>query len=243
VVPGDEGFFVMCPPGKVEMVRRIVSAFDVQSNELLVKAAVIEYSDSQDAGAGLFGAVKALGGLLQLSIGAPAVGANYIGIKSSTVEALLSVAAGDSRFNVVHQSTLRVASGKGGRLQVGQDVPILGAVTLDKTGASVQSVSYRNTGLVVSVKPSLVGDRVQAELEHSVSSFAVTNSSKIDSPTFLTRSIQSQLVADLGEVLLIGGLDQATQSDAKSSVFGVTVNKTGRRDRSTLFLVLQFLKA
>lgn len=227
-------------PASVTVARVLLEQFDTASSEIVVRVSVAEFTASADDGAGIFGALKLLGSRLNLSIGDSKPLANFVSFKTASVEAVLSAFAGDSRFNVLDTSTIRILSGKSGRLSIGQEVPVLGSFTQSNTGQVVQNVNYRNAGLQLEVKPVVVGDRVQAEVTQVVSSFAVTRTSNIDSPTLLKREFSSVLGADFGEVIVLGGLDEDRATEASSSFLSLPLGKNKTRNKSSLFLVLQF---
>ena len=227
---------------RLSVTRLILDQFDTPAGEVVMRATVAEYTTSADDGAGLFGTLKGLSSKLQLSIGDAKTLTNFLSFKNSTIEAVVSAFATDSRFTVVDSSTIRVVSGKSGRLSIGQEVPVLASFTQTQTGQAVQNISYRSAGLQLEVKPVVVGNRVQAEVTQIVSSFAVTKTSNIDSPTLLKREFTSNLGAEFGEVIVLGGLDEDKATEAQNGLFGMTLGRNNSKSRSSLFLVLQFQK-
>lgn len=228
---------------RLSVVKALLAQYDIPSSEVLAKVSVVEYQDGADDGAGLFGAIRTIGGKLNVSVGDSKPLGNLISFKNSTVEAVLSMISQDSRFSVLDTSQLRIISGKSGLLNVGQDVPILSQFQLDAKGNPISSVSYRSSGLLVEVKPQVVGDKVFADLRQEVSSFAVTKTSNIDSPTLNKRQFSTSFSSGFGDVVVLGGLDESKQSEANSGVFGFKLSKQQTRSKTTLFLVLQFTKA
>jgi general secretion pathway protein D len=228
---------------KVDIAQRLLSQYDISRGEITVKATLVEYTYSKDDGAGLYGAFKLLGGKLNVNFGDSKSAANLVSFKNSTIETVLSAVAQDSKFSVIDTSTLRVISGKTAVLSAGQEVPVLAGVSLDSKGNPVQNITYRSGGLLFKVTPTTAGERVQAEVFQSLSSFAVTRTSNIDSPTQTKREFTSYLSADFGEVILLGGLDEDRNSTAANGLFGIKFGSNKAASKSTLFLVLQFLKA
>lgn len=227
---------------RLAVARILLSQYDIPSSEVLAKVSVVEYQDGMDDGAGLFGAIRAIGGKLNVSVGEGKPLGNLISFKNSTVEAVLSMISQDSRFSVLDTSQLRITSGKSGMLNVGQDVPILSQFQLDSKGNPISSVSYRSSGLLVEVKPQIIGDKVFADLRQEVSSFAITKTSNIDSPTLNKRQFSTSFSSFFGDVVVLGGLDEYKQSEANGGVLGLKLSRQQTRSRTTLFLVLQFVK-
>lgn len=226
---------------RVQLARQVIERFDVAADMVAVRASVIEYASSKDTGSGFAGAVKALGGRLNIAVGSAPL-ANFVRFTNSTFDAVVSAVSQDSNFSILDTASLRVATGKTGSLNVGQEVPTLGAVTLDQQGRQVQSVNYRTSGLSLTVKPVVLGSLVEAEVHQTVSSFAVTTTSSINSPTLLKRDLSTSLSAGFGEVIVLGGLDEAKDSKADSGLFGLNFSRAKSSSRSTVFVVLEFTK-
>lgn len=239
----DNALMLVGELSRLSVVKALLAQYDMPSSEVLAKVSVVEYQDGADDGAGLFGAIRAIGGKLNISVGDPKPLGNLISFKNSTVETVLSMISQDSRFSVLDSSQLRIISGKTGQLNVGQDVPILSQFQLDAKGNPISSVSYRSSGLLVEVKPQVVGDKVFADLRQEVSSFAVTKTSNIDSPSLNKRQFSTSFSSSFGDVVVLGGLDESKQSEANSGIFGLKLSKQQTRSKTTLFLVLQFTKA
>lgn len=224
----------------IDMARYVLSQYDRPSNEIEIKASIVEFASTDNDAVGVFGAMKVLSNKLNVNIGTKNPLRDFATFGSLTFDLVLSSAATDSRFNILESSTIRVVSGKTGRINVGQEVPVLGQFTTDQTGRAIQSISYRSSGLIVDIKPMVVADTVHAEIQQQLSSFAVTSTSSIDSPTLLKREINTSLTAPFNEVVFIGGLDEQRDTKAKSTFFGIPINKNDTAAKSTLFLLLEF---
>jgi len=124
------------------------------------------------------------------------------------VDALNSV----TDVNIISSPTLMVLDNKKAILQVGNEVPIVtqSAVTVLTPGSPiVNSVTYRNTGIVLSITPR-VGDngRILLEVEQEASDVVRTDTSRIDSPTIQQRRIKTTVAVNDGESIILGGLIQ-----------------------------------
>jgi type II secretory pathway component GspD/PulD (secretin) len=236
----DDCLILQGEPYKVQIARTLLAQYDTRRNELLAKVTVVEYTSTNDDGAGLFGALHLLGQKLNLQIGDNGVLGNLVSFKNSTVEAFLSIISQDSRFRVLSTSRLRIASGKSGKFSVGQEVPTLGKADFDKEGNPVQSVFYREAGLILDLSPQIVNDYVYTDIKHEVSDFSITKTSNIDSPTISKRSFSSSFTADFGEVIFLGGLEEQKGNEANSGLFGFRLSRNVTSSRTVLFLVLEY---
>ncbi len=238
----DDTLLLRASPERITLAKHLISQFDTPTNEVVAKVVVVEYGTSDDDGAGFFGAIKTLGGKLSLQFGdKPALG-NLFQFQTATLEAVISAISQDSKFNILESSSLRISSGKAGRLVVGQEVPILSKTEPDAKGNAVPSISYRSSGLILDLKPTIIGDRVSSDLTQELSSFVQTRTSNIDSPTLNKRTVQTSFSAQFGETVLLGGLDESKDSNAQSGLFGWRFTSTKSATRSTLFLVISFSK-
>jgi general secretion pathway protein D len=107
-------------------------------------------------------------------------------------------------------------------LQVGNEVPIVtqSAVGVVQPGAPiVNSVTYRNTGIVLAITPR-VGDRgrILLEVEQEASDVVRTDTSGIDSPTIQQRRIKTTVAVNDGESIILGGLIQDRADNRRDQV-------------------------
>lgn len=224
----------------VAMAKSVILQYDRPINEIEIKASIVEFTTSDTSSLGVFGALKLLGDKLNIQIGDSNIKRDFFSFKTSSFDLVMSAVANDSRFNILETSTIRLVSGKAGRINVGQEVPVLGQFTLDQQGRPIQSVSYRSSGLIVDIKPQVISNQVHADIMQQLSSFAVTSTSNIDSPTLLKREISTNLTAPFNEVILIGGLDEQRDTVAAAKLFGFTLGKNDTLTKTSLFLILEF---
>ncbi|HAZ3780464.1 TPA: type II and III secretion system, partial [Escherichia coli] len=105
-------------------------------------------------GSGLALAAKLLSGRLGVNLGlttSPSMG-NYVSFSTGSLDAILELFRTDSRFRVVSTPHLRVNSGQESTLSNGEQVPVLGSVSY-QDGQAVQSVTYRDSGVIFRIKP------------------------------------------------------------------------------------------
>lgn len=222
----------------------LLEQYDVKPLEIVARAAVIEYSEENEQGFSFKTAFSAFAGKLSLNYGPSPMG-NFITFKNSTIDAVLSALEGDARFSLVSQPTLRIANGAQGRFTVGSDVPVLDSVQTDKNGNPIQSITYRQSGVIFSLKPVIMRDRVQVEVWQQLSNFQRTSTSSIDSPTLLKRELQTTVGLDSGDIVVLAGLEESKDSSSRSgfSFLPDFMKTTKRTDgRTQLLLVLEVQK-
>jgi general secretion pathway protein D len=124
--------------------------------------------------------------------------------------------------NIVSSPSLTVVDNKPAVLQIGDQVPITtqSATSVLTVGAPVvNSVSYKDTGVILSMTPRInESGRVLLDIEQEVSSVAQTTSSGIDSPTIRQRKIRTSVAVNDGDALVLGGMIQESKSVSRTQI-------------------------
>lgn len=143
-------------------------------------------------------------------------------LTAANVAATLNALNEITDVNIVSSPSLTVMDNKPAVLQIGDQVPITtqSATSVLTVGAPVvNSVSYKDTGVILSITPRInESGRVLLDIEQEVSSVAPTTSSGIDSPTIRQRKIKTSVVVNNGDALVLGGLIQESKSRGSSQI-------------------------
>jgi general secretion pathway protein D len=127
-----------------------------------------------------------------------------------------------TKVNVISSPSLTVLDKQTAMLQIGDQVPVVtqSAVGVLATNAPiVNSVSYRDTGVILSITPRIHdGGRVFLKIEQEVSSVGSTTTSSIDSPTIKQRRVKTTVQVKDGEALALGGLIQDQVNDTRNQI-------------------------
>lgn len=223
---------------KRERLRRLLADLDRKPEVVNVRAALIEFVDTKDDTFNVSGVLSLLGQRLQLALSPGQTFTNYARLRTGGIDAVVGALAGDSRFRFRTTPSLRLVDGERGRLQVGSDVPVRGDATVTQGGQTVVSTVYRSSGLVLTIVPRVMANRIQAVFSQEVSSFQQTTTSNIDSPTLNKRMIEATIDAEDGEVVVLAGLDESNESDGKSGPFRFMQWNSAASSRTTQILVL-----
>lgn len=235
-------------PAEVGRLRKLLAEVDDAPGDVLVRGVLYEVQTTKKDGSAFGLAVNLLGGKLGIGLGVVEVtpGDMLVSFKNKTIDAVLSALASDSRFKAVSKPLLRVSSGGSGRFTVGQDVPVLGAVSYPGSGQpAVQSVAYQSSGVIYDVQPVIHGDSIDLSVLQQVSNFVSTNTGVSGSPTLIKRELKSDLSLLDGEIVVMGGL---TDSKDTASAQGMSfLPKFMRADSSEktgveILLILQVTK-
>lgn len=139
--------------------------------------------------------------------------------------AQLQALAANSRVSILSRPRILVTSGSTATIDVGNQVPIITAQTTSAqqtSGSSnlLQSVEYRSTGVLLTVKPTVFSNsRVSLNIdqEDSQAQPAATGSG-VNSPTIFQRKIKTNLTLRDGGSVVLGGLVSNQTTNGNSGV-------------------------
>lgn len=230
-------------------VRMLVPKLDTPVSDLVVKAAVYEVGTDKNDGSGFQMAVSLLEGQLEFgsmpTSAVPLLG-SFLSFKSTSIEAVLAALSKDNRFNLVTAPTVRARSGSRTKFSVGESVPVLGSVSYPEGGSTpVQSVDYRDAGVIFSVLPVVQEKVITVDLSQEISDFVKTTTGVNNTPTLTRRSLDTTLSLEDGDVIMLGGLTKTKDAKAREGFsFLPDFLRTTTKDvaRTDLLLVLQVVR-
>jgi general secretion pathway protein D len=199
-------------------------------------------------GAGLTnqGATALTRGPTATQIVAPAPGFAVTLADNLTPRVILDALSSLTQTRIISTPRLLVLDNRVARLQVGDVVPIVtqsAVSTLTTNPLTVNSVQYRDTGIVLEVTPRVNSSGfVTIEISQSVSDVVRTTTSNIDSPTIRQRRIVSSIGVRSGSTIVLGGLIREDEGRSSSGIpmlhelpmigglFGARDNSAGRTE-------------
>ncbi|ORT83307.1 type II secretion system protein GspD [Burkholderia puraquae] len=146
---------------------------------------------------------------------------NMFGVQG--LGALLQYFAGVSDANVLSTPNLITLDNEEAKIVVGQNVPIATGsysnLTSGNTNNAFNTYDRRDVGLTLHVKPQITdGGILKLQLYTEDSAVVAGTTSAQTGPTFTKRSIQSTILADNGEIIVLGGLMQDNYQVSNSKV-------------------------
>lgn len=195
----------------------LLEQLDTPAPQVVVEVIIAEVTltDETRIGVELFGRETRGDGVVSggtqggLGIGADGATLTFIG---PDLRAVFNAFASNSRVNILSRPRLVTRSGGQARIQVGTDVPIItsqratGVQAAPGTTDILQSVQYRQTGVILEIEPVVYGDRVDVTISQEISEVGETPSAAIASPPILNRSLTTQIELGDGWTGVIGGL-------------------------------------
>ena len=142
---------------------------------------------------------------------------------NNSVAATLAALQSTQKTKVITTPRLLARSGATAKFQVGTDIPIVTAQVSSTSfvpGSGLQqSVSYRSTGTIISVKPVIyAGNQIDLGIEQEDSSAGSAASGVAGSPPINEQNVSTQLSLTDGATVLLGGFIQDTKSDNDTGI-------------------------
>jgi general secretion pathway protein D len=162
-----------------------------------------------------------------------------IGLGTDSFGVLITALSANSKSNLLSTPSLLTLDHQKAEILVGQNVPFqTGSFTTSASGADnpVTTIERQDIGVTLKVTPHInEGASLRLEIEQEISSIAPT-SQGVNAVDLITnkRSIKSTILAENGQVIVLGGLiqDDVTQADSKVPLLG-DIPLLGRLFRSS----------
>lgn len=227
----------------IAQIKKILPLVDLPQEQVSVSGFILEVQDNKRNSSGLQIIADLFKSRLGITVGTRIEGGNSLTVNIGGLNAFYSLIKEDSRFQVLSNLSLTVLSGRDSHFSVGEDVPVLGAVSYEND-QSVQSVSYRSSGAIFVVRPYIYQDVITLDIEQQLSNFVKTTTGVDSSPTLIKREIKTNVVARDGDVIILGGLASSKVSKVKSgfSFFPGFTGSSDGTEKTDIIVVLQVKK-
>jgi general secretion pathway protein D len=132
-----------------------------------------------------------------------------------------SLSQGNDLINIISRPSLVVRDGVTATLDVGTEIPI--ASTTSEQGVVNTSVQYRKTGLSLSVTPT-VNSRgvVIMEIDQQITNTLDGGVTVGDTPSISTRNLTTEVVANSGQTVILGGIISENKTNSDANVPGLS---------------------
>lgn len=241
---------MLAEPELIGTLESIVRQLDIPRAQVMVEAAIVEVSGDITDALGVQWAVDARGGTggaggvsfgnAGISIGSVlnAISENevpsnlpdgaIIGVGTRSFGALITALSANSKSNLLSTPSLLTLDNQEAEILVGQNVPFqTGSYTTDSSGAGnpFTTIERQDIGVTLKVIPHINdGATLRLEIEQEISSIAPSASLSAQAVDLVTnkRSIKSTILAEDGQVIVLGGLiqDDVTRTASKVPLLG-----------------------
>ncbi len=165
------------------------------------------------------------------------------------VKALLNTLASESKLNVLASPHIIAADNREARIQIGDQVPIATsqATAVGTSNSILTTIQYKDTGTILKVKPQInESGLVSMEVSQEVSNFTPQTVLGTDQFIFSKREASTNVVAQDGQTIVIGGLisnnDNRTRSGipllSKLPIIGYLFGSTSNSKTKTEIIVM-----
>ncbi|MFW6412638.1 MAG: type II secretion system secretin GspD [Oceanicaulis sp.] len=165
----------------------------------------------------------AIGSLLGARGGAFGVG-GQIGDDGALFGVILNALDSDTESNVLSKPQLMVLDNEEASLLVGQQIPITTGEALGSNNANpFRQIERQDVGVRLTVRPQINdGDVIRLSIRQEVSSLAGPVSADFQELITNQREIETTVLADNGEIIVLGGLIERDQQLLDDSVPGLS---------------------
>ncbi|MHC8316582.1 type II secretion system secretin GspD [Pseudomonas sp. LB3P31] len=225
-------------PAQIRTIENIVRQLDQPRAQVLIHAAIVEISGDIAEAVGVQWGIRTgdakgflnfpgtdipiIGGLTFDETKSAPEGA-ILQLGSDRFGALISALASSTRSNLLSTPSLLTLDNQEAEIIVGQNVPFkTGSYATNSNGADnpFTTVERKDVGISLKIKPYInEGSTLRLEVEQEVSDIAPTLSG-VDSSDLITnkRALKSTILADDGEIIVIGGLIRDSVRTQQSGV-------------------------
>ncbi|MFV0478773.1 MAG: type II secretion system secretin GspD [Parahaliea sp.] len=256
VVADDENnaLMVYATGKQYDIIVDALEQLDVVATQVHIEASILEVQLTEELRYGLewtfkggFGNDYSGIGQLANSASGPSIGSGFSYAISNSVgdiSAVLNALSQDSLVNVISTPSIMVLDNNEAYIHVGDQIPI--ESTTYSENYQSQNVTYRDTGVKLTVKPSVnAGGLVTMDVEQSVTDIGIPDETTGQN-TFLEREIKTRVAVRSGQAVVLGGLIRENASATDSGIpvlhriplVGGLFGSTNNENRRTELIVI-----
>ena len=224
---------VTAPPAIMKTLKTVINQLDIRRAQVYIEAIIAELSDDKARELGVQWRTsqpgKGIGASFFASRAEPGIaigtgGFNLGYFSSGSLRVLLNALATDSDTNILSTPSLLTMDNEEASIHVGENVPfVTGSYTstTDDSTDPFQTVERHDVGIKLNVIPQInEGDTIKLKIEQEVS--RVVDNELVDGLTTSKRTIETTILVDDKQTIVLGGLirDDLTESVSKVPLLG-----------------------
>lgn len=231
VNPGTNTLILQGAPDSYTQFISLLQELDRPARTALIEVTVAEVTltdkeslgvEWQLADATVNGRTVQAGTLGGLGIGSDGLLVRVLSSAGQT-RAVINALASANRARVLSSPRLMARNGEPAIIQVGQEVPVITSQQTTATpvtpGAILQTIQYRQTGVILRVRPIIhSGGRIELDIAQEVSAASETRTGVNNSPTISTRKVETKLALADGATVLLAGLISQNESRGDTGI-------------------------
>lgn len=227
----NNALLIHAPRRDYKRIEAALRQLDITPNQVLIEASIVEVTLTDETKYGLqwyfegglgnggWRGTGVLGNTTSGAINTAQQGFSYtVTNPLGAVRAVLNAMADKQLVNVISSPSVMVLDNQTASIQVGDQQPIRSSTTVTDGGVSTSSIQYKDTGVLLSVTPSVnAGNLISMQINQSVSDVGNVDSATLQR-SFLQRMITSKVAVRSGETIVLGGLIRDNKGDGKQGV-------------------------
>ncbi|MCB1915075.1 MAG: type II secretion system secretin GspD [Rhodocyclaceae bacterium] len=233
VVADDQNnaLLIYAPRTEYNKIESALRQIDVAPSQVLIEASIVEVSLTDETRYGLqwffTDNVRGRGwtGSGQLGLGDDGGFVSRSGFSYTItnplgeVRAVLNALANKQLLKVISSPSVMVLDNQTAEIKVGDQQPVRNARTVTDGGTTTDSISFKDTGVVLKVTPSVnAGNIITMEIDQSVTDVGEELDPATGQRAFLQRQIASKVAVPSGDTVVLGGLIRDNASRGRQGV-------------------------
>ena len=253
---------IQASPSQYAEIERTLQQLDVVGRQVLIDAQIYEVVLSHDLSLGISAFLQNRATVNPQTTGS--FGSSGVGPPSLTVQtfafvgrnrellAFLNAQENRSRVRTLSAPSVLVRDNAQAQFQVGAEIPVptSSSITPVQSGGTnlfAQTINFRDTGVILRVKPQIGdGGRVSLEISQEVSQAGANTTSSIVAPVIGKSAVQSTIAVQDGETIALSGFIRENTDSTRNRIpllgdipgVGVLFGNTSRSTTRTELIVL-----
>lgn len=246
--PETRNMIVVTDDKTLEEIKKVISGLDRPSPQVLIKVIFLEATYSKNSDIGFAGGLKrdikleGVSGVVGQGFGntpikdvagavsQAAPGAGVYSILGSDFQATLRAIATAGKTDVLSRPSILARNNQSATISLGQQVPLVSGTRFDTFGNQINTITYQNVGVNLSVTPFISSDgNVEMVVTPEISSLADRSqwvavsggTNSVLAPVINSRTATTTVVVPNGQTVVIGGLMENTQTESENKVPGL----------------------
>lgn len=199
----------------------MIKRLDVMPKQILLEATIAEVTLTDALSMGVEFAIQNgnFGYKTKGAFGLDKIGGFSLSYLDAGKEFMAQLQASDTKVNILSNPSVVVRDGVSASINIGTDIPVVGSTSVNPgTETETTSVEYRKTGVKLNVTPTINAQGlVVLEIDQSISN-TTEGSNQSGSPAIFERSIQTEVLAQSGQTVMLGGLISENTSNGQTKV-------------------------
>jgi general secretion pathway protein D len=143
------------------------------------------------------------------------------------LKALINLLAAEGKVQILASPQIMAANNQEARIMIGESVPTLTSSSVplisQQTSFQTSTVQYRDTGIILSVKPQInARGLVTLDIAQEVSNVDTSTTTVQGSPSFTVRSAKTTLTTADNQTVVLGGLIREDRTRTKAGIPGLS---------------------